>query len=267
MINYYELLKLDMNAAHDEINDAIKIETERNTIPEDQIRTMKSIFFNTEFKKEYDQRLMQFLLTSTESKKSGDTIISSINAEKISLMPQQGSGGPAKNCQHMCAVFLALCAAHGPFAQRAGRGAAIHAVGRIGQNQIKAASPVARGNGQGRHKCLIRKVCLCKVQPVGKAKVQGIGGGGLHKGGLPFQPKPRNCFAAQGQRQQGRTAAAAKIGRRKLLAPRLVHAFHAACGKGRQQQGVCAKAQAAVRLLQPTREKLPGAVKGFLRMH
>ena len=54
MINYYELLKLDMNAAHEEINDAIKLESEKNTIPEDQIRTMKSIFFNTEFKKEYD---------------------------------------------------------------------------------------------------------------------------------------------------------------------------------------------------------------------
>ena len=84
MINYYELLKLDMNAAHEEINDAIKLESEKNTIPEDQIRTMKSIFFNTEFKKEYDQRLMNFLLTSTENKKLGDNIISSLNAEKIS---------------------------------------------------------------------------------------------------------------------------------------------------------------------------------------
>ncbi|MBT0888429.1 MULTISPECIES: hypothetical protein [Acinetobacter] len=107
MINYYELLKLDMNAAHDEINDAIKIETERNTIPEDQIRTMKSIFFNTEFKKEYDQRLMQFLLTSTESKKSGDTIISSINAEKISNL-FNGISETNENAVHDKFIYIAL---------------------------------------------------------------------------------------------------------------------------------------------------------------
>ncbi len=107
MINYYELLKLDMNAAHEEINDAIKLESEKNTIPEDQIRTMKSIFFNTEFKKEYDQRLMNFLLTSTENKKLGDNIISSLNAEKISNL-FSGKLEVDENSVHDKFIYIAL---------------------------------------------------------------------------------------------------------------------------------------------------------------
>ena len=106
-----------------------------------------------------------------------------------------------------------------------------------------------------------------KVQPVSKAKVQGIGSGGLHKGGLPFQPKPCNGAAAQGQRQQGSTAATAQLGSCELFAPRFVHAFYPACSKGRQQKGIRAKAQAALRLLKPTRKKPTGAVKGLLRLH
>ena len=106
-----------------------------------------------------------------------------------------------------------------------------------------------------------------KVQPVRKAKAQGIGGGGLHKGGLPFQPKPCDSVAAQGQRQQGSTAATAQLGSCELFAPRLVHAFHAVCSIGRQQKGIRAKAQAALRLLKPTRKKLTGTVKGVLRLH
>ena len=38
-------------------------------------------------------------------------------------------------------------------------------------------------------------------------------------------------------------------------------------GVGSQQQGVCAKAQASLGLLKPTRKELSGAVNGLLRVH
>lgn len=71
MINYYEILKLDINASLNDIQESIQL-LENNTVNAEQIRQIKSILLNPNLKEKYDQKLMEHLLTSATNQ-SADT--------------------------------------------------------------------------------------------------------------------------------------------------------------------------------------------------
>lgn len=65
MQNYYELLKLDVNASLDEIQSKINSAKNDNSIDEIELRKISSILLNEKLKKSYDEKLFDFLLNQS----------------------------------------------------------------------------------------------------------------------------------------------------------------------------------------------------------